>query len=167
VERWGAELYGNPCRACGFQWDLAPQEAVTVVAEAPAQFRTRLESATGRERHPDLGWTPAAYVVHVADNLRIWAERLAGAGRGEATEVPGYDPDLLATARGYETTTLASALWSLDWSARAWVEAMNEALAIRVVLQHANRGPQRAEDVARSNAHDAHHHLGDIDRILG
>lgn len=98
-----------------------------MVAEAPARFRTRLESATGRERHPDL----------------------------------------LATARGYETTTLTSALWSLDWSARAWVEAMNQALATRVVLQHANRGPQRAEDVARSNAHDAHHHLRDIGRILG
>jgi hypothetical protein len=36
----------------------------------------------------------------------------------------------------------------------------------RVVLQHATRGAQRAEDVARNNAHDAHHHLWDIDRIL-
>lgn len=167
MERWGADLYGNPCRSCGFDWDLAPRQAVTMVAEAPARFRTRLEAATGRERHPDLGWAPAAYVIHVADNLRIWSERLAGTGRGEVTEVPGYDPDVLAEARSYATTTLASALWSLDWSARAWVEAVNEALAVKVVLRHANRGPQRAEDVARSNAHDAHHHLHDIDRILG
>jgi hypothetical protein len=35
-----------------------------------------------------------------------------------------------------------------------------------VVLQHATRGAQRAEDVARNNAHDAHHHLWDIDRTL-
>jgi hypothetical protein len=40
------------------------------------------------------------------------------------------------------------------------------ALASGVVLQHAARGAQRAEDVARNNAHDAHHHLWDIDRIL-
>jgi hypothetical protein len=40
------------------------------------------------------------------------------------------------------------------------------ALARGVVLQHATRGAQRAEDVARNNAHDAHHHLWDIDRIL-
>lgn len=91
MERWGADLYGDPCRTCGFHWDLAPRQAVTMVGEAPARF----------------------------------------------------------------------------WSARAWVEAVNEALATHVVLQHANRGPQRAEDVARSNAHDAHHHLHDIGRILG
>jgi hypothetical protein len=40
------------------------------------------------------------------------------------------------------------------------------ALARGVVLQHATRGAQRAEDVARNNAHDAHHHLWDIDRTL-
>jgi hypothetical protein len=34
------------------------------------------------------------------------------------------------------------------------------------VLRHATRGAQRAEDVARNNAHDAHHHLWDIDRTL-
>ena len=51
--------------------------------------------------------------------------------------------------------------------AMAAVRAVPVAFAERqVVLQHATRGPQRAEDVARNNAHDARHHLWDIDRIL-
>jgi hypothetical protein len=106
-------------------------------------------------------------VSHVADNLRTWSERLTGARTTGATEVPGYDPDLLARARGYNEIALQAALWSLAWASRAWIEAVDDALAVDVVLQHAPRGPQRAEDVARNNAHDAHHHLYDVDRILG
>ena len=48
----------------------------------------------------------------------------------------------------------------------AWVEAVEAALAAGVVLEHATRGPQQAEDVARNNAHDASHHLWDVGRIL-
>ena len=80
--------------------------------------------------------------------------------------VPGYDPDLMARARSYDGISLAGALWSLRWAADAWVGAVRAGLAEGVVLRHATRGAQRAEDVARNNAHDAHHHLWDIDRIL-
>lgn len=54
----------------------------------------------GVASRPGMG--PAAYVSHVADNLRIWSERLAGARLAGVTGVPGYDQDLLAQAR---TTT--------------------------------------------------------------
>ena len=63
VEKWGADLYGDPCRECGFGWKLSPAQAVA---------------------------------------------------------------------------------------------------SVRAV-----RGAQRAEDVARNNADDAHHHLWDINRTLG
>jgi hypothetical protein len=66
----------------------------------------------------------------------------------------------------YDRLALAGALWSLGWAARAWLESVEAALAAGVVLQHAARGAQRAEDVARNNAHDAFHHLWDVDRIL-
>jgi hypothetical protein len=62
--------------------------------------------------------------------------------------------------------SLAGALWSLRWAATAWTEAAETALTAHVVLHHATRGPQRAEDVARNNAHDTHHHLWDITRTL-
>jgi hypothetical protein len=92
VEKWGADLYGDPCRECGFGWKLSPAQAVASVRAVPGAYTSRLAGATGRERHP--------------------------------------------------------------------------ALARAVVLWHATRGAQRAEDVARNNAHDAHHHLWDIDRTL-
>ncbi|GAB3434878.1 hypothetical protein [Flindersiella endophytica] len=166
MEKWGAELYGNPCRACSFDFTMAPVEAVRQVKEIPAAYANRLAGATGTEKHPDLAWTVTAYVSHVADNLRGWAERLTGGYLAGDRRVPGYDPDLLSRARHYDDLSLAGALWSLQWAVAAWSEAVEAALAADTVLLHITRGVQRAEDVARNNAHDAHHHLWDIGRIL-
>jgi hypothetical protein len=167
VEKWGAGLYGDPCSGCGFDWSLTPQEAIGIVAGLPARCRELLSGRTGHERHPDLAWNAAAYVSHVTDNLRNWAERLAGARLSMAADVPGYDPDLLAQARHYNEIGPAAALRSLEHAAVAWSESVTAALADGVVLQHTTRGAQRAEDVARNNAHDAYHHAWDIERILG
>jgi hypothetical protein len=166
MEKWGAVLYGDPCGGCGFDWSLTPREAIGIVEGLPARFRGLLKGRTGRERHPDLAWNPAAYVSHVADNLRNWAERLAGARLSGAVEVPGYDPDLVAQARHYNEIAPAAALWSLERAAVAWSESVTAALEDGVVLEHATRGAQRAEDVARNNAHDGYHHAWDVERIL-
>jgi hypothetical protein len=166
VEKWGASLYGDPCAGCGFGWLLTPQDAIRLVRGLPDRCRTVLSGHTGYERHPDLAWTPTAYVSHICDNLRTWAERLAGARLSGAVDVPGYDPDLVAEARHYNEIAPAAALWSLERAVDAWTESVTAALDDRVALRHATRGVQRAEDVARNNAHDSHHHLWDINRIL-
>ena len=166
VERWGADLYGDPCRDCGYGWSLTPREAIRMMEGLPARFGELLGRCAGHERHPDLAWGPAGYVCHVADNLRAWAEGLAGARLSRQVNVPGYDPDLLAEARRYHKIAPAAALWSLERAVAAWSESVAAALDHGVVLQHAARGIQRAEDVARNNAHDAYHHAWDIERIL-
>ena len=104
------------------------------------------------------------YVCHVGDNLRLWAERVAGVLRGGDAHVVGYDPDALAAARGYARIGLPAALWSLEVSAAAWVSVLPETVEAEVVLHHASRGEQRAVDVAGNNAHDAAHHAWDIRR---
>ncbi len=166
MEKWGAGLFGDSCAGCGFEWSLTPREAIGIVEELPTRFRVLLAGRTGFERHPDLAWTPAAYVSHVTDNLRNWAERLAGARLSGAVDVPGYDPDLVAQARHYNEIAPGAALWSLDHAVDAWASSVSAALERGIVLRHATRGVQRAEDVARNNAHDGHHHAWDIERIL-
>src|SRR5512147_2945370 len=101
MEFWGARLYGNPCRDCGFDWSLTPREAVEEIQGLPAGYATLVKGRRGDEQHPELTWNIAAYVSHVTDNLRNWAERLSGARLSGARRVPGYDQDLLAQARSY------------------------------------------------------------------
>ncbi|PXX63916.1 hypothetical protein DFR70_10598 [Nocardia tenerifensis] len=166
MEKWGADLYGDPCAGCGFNWSLTPEEAIRIVTGLPARYRELLDGYTGHERHPELAWNPAAYISHVVDNLRHWAEGLAGARLSEATDILGYDPDLLAQARHYNDIAPAAALWSLERAVSAWSASVTAALRHGVVLRHDARGPQRAQDVARNNAHDGYHHAWDIERIL-
>lgn len=166
VEIWGAALYGNPCRACGYEWSISFEAAVVLVSTTPSRYSDLLEGRDASLRHADLDWSAGAYVCHVTDNLRIWAERLAGAALGGETRVPGYDAGLLGRARAYNLIPLVGALWSLRHAARDWVEAVEAAVRSDVVLLHAGRGEQRTTDVARNNAHDAAHHEWDIRRSL-
>jgi hypothetical protein len=166
VESWGAARYGDPCDECGYQWSLRRAKAVDLVAGLADRYAELLAGCDGRARHPDLEWNAGGYVCHVTDNLRIWAERLAGAARGDATTVPGYDADLLGRARGYNQIPVDGALWSLGRAAQSWTDAVGLATRAEVVLHHAGRGEQRVDDVVSNNAHDAFHHAWDIQRSL-
>jgi hypothetical protein len=163
---WGPKFYGNPCRECHFNWEISSADAVSFVEQFPLVLAAQLEGVTGKETCADLAWSVSAYVSHVSDNLRIWSERLAGARLSGESLVGGYDQDLLAVARCYEMINLRAALWSLDWAVREWSDSIRVALAAGTELHHSDRGRQSAEDVARNNAHDASHHLWDIERII-
>lgn len=85
----------------------------------PNQFAAALDSADGTKRHPDLSWSAGAYVSHVADNFRIWAERLAAASLGSNTTLVPYDCEALGRARGHLQLPLDGALWSLERAIRS------------------------------------------------
>ena len=167
MEDWGAALYGDPCRECGFDWSIDAPDAVALVAAIPARYAAVLDGKDGYARHDDLGWTAGGYVAHVGDNLRIWAERLAGAALHGERGVPGYDQDLLGRARGYDQVPVGGAMWSLRKAVEAWIEAVALGEQHGVVLVHAKRGEQTVPDVVRNNAHDAVHHEWDITRTVG
>lgn len=163
---WVEAAFGDPCRECGYSWSIGRDEALAVVAALPARYRAATVGATGQERHPDLGWNVTQYTSHVVDNLRMSAERIVGALESGDTHVGVYDPDALAEARHYEQVKLPGALWSLDRSVAAWIEAMTRGFDAGLVLQHATRGEQPAGDTAIANAHDAFHHAWDIERTI-
>lgn len=163
VELWGAALFGEPCRECGFGWSITPQQAVAWVRGFEEHARQAAGSLTGDERLD--GWSIAEYVCHVGDNLRQWAERIQAARLAGQRDVAGYDPDALGDARGYASIPLEVGLWSAGNAAERWADVLTAAVDEGVELQHARRGLQRAEDVARNNCHDAYHHIWDIQRI--
>jgi hypothetical protein len=166
VNEWGITLYGDPCRQCGFSWDADLDGATTTVTGIGAAYTSLLVGATGRERHPELAWSVSAYVCHVADNLRIWAERLAGIAAGADRGVAPYDESLLAEARRYGSIPLEAARWSLGTAIVDWAEAVGRSARSGTVLVHPERGEQTLAEVVTANAHDAVHHGWDIARTL-
>jgi len=163
---WGPATYGDPCRQCGYRWDLSLEEAAALIRSFPGRYRQALQGRGGTERHPDLTWSAGDYVCHVADNLSIWADRLERAAAGESAQVTPYDPNRLAAERGYALIHLAEALGALERSAVGWGGAASAAIDAGVILNHPERGALSILDVARTNAHDTAHHLWDITRCL-
>ena len=133
------------------------------VADIPSELAGLLADATGAERRPALTWSVTAYVLHVGDNLRISAERVAGIALGGSNVVASYDENTLAAARNYASITLPAALWSLEHSTRDWLDAV-EMAPPELMMIHPERGPIQLDDIVGSNAHDAAHHAWDINR---
>jgi hypothetical protein len=140
---------------------------VAMIDDAPVDFESLVAGRTGSERMPSLAWSVQAYVWHAGDNLRIWAERLAGAASGADGPVAAYDQDLLSEARGYEAMPVRAAFWSLARATGDWHEA-RRMIGERsdVVVEHPAMGSFTVADVTRQVAHDLHHHLDDVRRIL-
>ena len=126
----------------------------------------KLEGALGttlfdRSRVPVIPTDAGVAVIAQARVVLHEAARLA-----DVHEVVGYDPDELARARRYSALPVEVAVWSLVTSCEIWVSVMRAALDENIVLHHATRGRQGADDIARNNAHDLFHHLWDLDQIL-
>jgi hypothetical protein len=165
-EVWGPARFGDPCAECGLDWSFNMAQAIKIVMAIPDSYQEAIGTAVGSLRHPELDWSLGAYVCHVADNLHIWAQWLAGAALHDEAGVPGYEEQMLGEARLYNRVPVGGALWQLRQAARSWHGAVTVARARSVVLAHESRGPQSVSDVVRSNAHDAFHHGWDIRRII-
>lgn len=145
---------------------MAREDAIRLISNLPSSYAELLAGATGKEQHRDLSWSVGGYVCHVADNLRIWAERLAGVAAGADGAVGVYDNELLATARAYHDIALVAAQWSLGRAVDDWLAAVANSRTTGAVLVHPERGELTLADVACANAHDASHHRWDIQRSL-
>jgi hypothetical protein len=166
MDHWGASLYGDPCRECGFIWAAGQAASTSLMRSLPDSIDGLVIGATGREGLPDLGWNISGYISHMTDNTRIWAERLVAAARGADAHVVPYDPDLLAESRHYNDVALQGATWSFRIAVEHWLNAVDEAEPAGVVMLHSERGAMELFDVVASNAHDAFHHRWDLTRIL-
>ncbi len=167
MNTWGVRVYGNPCRECGFDWSISMEAAASIVSEMPGRYAGLLAGQDGSARHPSLGWSVGAYVCHVGDNLRIWAERMWSSVEAGHVGIEAYDQDELAIVRKYESIPLATALWSLSHAVDGWQEALQAAAGREPTFAHPERGLISLLDLVQSNCHDAVHHEWDIRRSLG
>src|SRR5579875_3587356 len=153
MDNWGAPLYGDPCRQCGFSWTSGQATWLSLMCSLPDAVDELVHGATGAERLPDLGWNVSGYLAHMTDNARIWAERLVAVARGADPHIVPYDPDLLAQARHYNEVALLGAQWSFRTAVANWADVVDEAQTAAVVLLHSVRGAMELSDVVASNVH--------------
>jgi DinB superfamily len=158
--------YGDPCRRCGYEWSLGPSPCGEIVSSAAVRYAALLAGQNGKREHVELQWNAAAYVTHVADVLRIWADRVAGAALGSSDLILPYDEGELGMVRGYSGLPLAGALWALERAVGDWSAAAELARSAGSILNHPEQGPLGLDDVLRIMAHEIEHHAADLSLIV-
>jgi hypothetical protein len=161
------ERYGNPCRGCGYTWSTDADVCRGMIEESPGRVAALLEGRDGSENLPVLEWNARAYVAHMADNLRIWSERLAAVVLDPSALVTPYEEGDLARARGCQSLPLQGVLWSLGRALEDWRVAEALAGSGSIVLRHPEQGRLELHEVRCVLAHEANHHTLDIERIVG
>ncbi len=151
MELWGAQLFGDPCRDCGFDWSITAPLALAFIEQMPLRDRPSPCNAPATSGLPPPPGVFQGTCATLPTTLEFWPSGLQGTFRSNDREISGHDPDDLATARRYESIPLSSALWSLEISCNAWVETLKSALNQQVELRHSFRGLQRAEDIGRNH----------------
>lgn len=155
------------CPECGFSWAMSADAAISLVAAAPQRFHTAL-SARGEQliRAPTvLPWAALSYLWHLADVVRISAERLWALSHDPQAPVIAYDPDQLADARHYAQQSTTAGLWALERSTSDWLAAVSTVHA-HDQYHHPEFGQLTVTEVMRMIAHEVEHHAWDIQRCL-
>jgi hypothetical protein len=151
------------CEECGFDWQLARQDAIDLVAQVPdaaAAAITRIHDPTRRTGDP---WSASMYLWHLVDVLRIGTERLLTLSHDPDRGITCRDENALAEARRYQQLSPAVGLIVLRSAAQAWVTAA-AAAPDDAQVRHPQFGVLGALEIIRRNAHEIHHHLMDINR---
>lgn len=158
-------IYGEDppdrCPQCAFAWDLDFDDTVRVIRDAPGQIAGRLDGRDGMVAQVDASWNATAYVWHLTDLARAWAERWIQISNEPGSELIGFDPDELAAARNYRKLPTEPGLWALREAVRMLLDA-TALLSEDAEFLHGDWGPGTVADAMRWLAHEFHHHELDI-----
>jgi hypothetical protein len=157
---------GQECAECGFDWTCEGSEALDHIRAAPGRFDGLLrERDVTRSTGPGI-WSASAYVWHVADLTRAWAERLHSLGTDPRLPWAGFDPDELAAARHYASLPPPTGPWA---AARAVgdLEAALVSVEPDTGFVHPEWGEGTVADALRWVGHEAVHHELDVRRQVG
>ncbi len=162
----------TPCSECGFDWELDVRGVVACIAGAPGAFRRAIdgiEPARLSGRAHTTEWSPVEYLAHVGDALGWYATRVGQVLSGDGPLAPGPDWDALVDEHARTGLSARGALDMLDEVAGALGRALGRLAPDRwdAAGVAPDGGARSVAALARRAAHEAHHHLFDLRRLLG
>lgn len=170
-ERENVDAYNRPvpsseqkrCPECGFSWTTGVEDAIAMVAESPHLFAQAFSVVDPVTPVRADAWSPNEYLWHMVDVLRIGTERLWALHLDPGTGVPSWDENDLARVRRYGELSPTVGVMAYGRAAQEWVNAAGDAPP-QARTAHSESGTISAEEVIRRNAHEAQHHLLDIEQ---
>jgi hypothetical protein len=161
------------CAECGLDIErLTIDDAADIIGTCGPRFRAVFAVAQDdRERvrakpDPDV-WSSLEYVVHVRDSVRYHGALTNRALKEDRPEFAVPDPDAIAQNQCYNDADLDEVLDSLEQQTTrlaARVRSLDENDLDRVVIRAGHEISLRF--MIRNAAHECHHHLQDVQRLL-
>jgi len=161
VVRWQPD--SPVCAECGFTWTISGKDAIDLVTRLPEEAAAAIGRLHEPMRQAGDRWSASMYVWHLADVLRIGTERLLTLTHDPGRGITCWDENALAEARRYAQLSPGVGLIVLRAAAREWAQAASKAPA-EAMVRHPQFGSLGAVEIIRRNAHEAHHHLMDVNR---
>jgi uncharacterized damage-inducible protein DinB len=109
--------------------------------------------------HKPGEWTVKEILQHITDDERIYAYRVLRFARNDLTELPGFDPDMVAAHSGANDRSLASLLdeyTTVRKSTLSLFEGLPEAALMRIGTANGNPMSVRA-GALHIAGHELHH----------
>jgi uncharacterized damage-inducible protein DinB len=131
--------------------------------QATSVFFESLPEETLSVPHEPGEWTVKEILQHITDDERIYAYRILRFARNDLTELPGFDPDVVAAHSGANDRSLSSLLdeyKTVRASTLSLFEGLPEAALTRIGAANGNPMSPRAGAL-----HIAGHELHHLDSI--
>ncbi len=151
------------CPECGFPWSTGVEDAIAMVGESPLLFAQALASVDAATTSPSGVWSPTQYLWHMVDVLRIGTERLWTLEVDADAGLPSWDENDLARVRRYGDLSASVGMIAYERAVETWVGAAKNTPP-GASATHSELGALSTADVIRRNAHEAQHHLLDIEQ---
>jgi hypothetical protein len=157
--RWKPDV--EQCPQCGFSWSMTLDDAIALVVDSPTAFRDVGDRPDATKRPEPEVWSPAEYLWHMVDVIRIGTERLWIAMLDPDAGIPCWDADALAGVRRYSALSPKVGLRALHEAVESWRAAAGQ-ISPETTVEHPEFGTLSAADIIRRNAHEVRHHGWDI-----
>jgi hypothetical protein len=162
----------NRCAECGFDWD--GDDSAAVIRKAGERYPRPLSRFLAGEdpdtvlrTRPEPGvWSALEYACHTRDMFRFYGDRVERVLTEERPQLSGSDVDELAANYNREDpAAVAAALTAAAVALADRLDGADTAAWDRIGI--GSDGDERTIRVlARRAAHEAHHHLLDVGRVL-
>jgi hypothetical protein len=163
------------CEECGYDWEQAPDEAVTQLRTFGRRFRAPLtrflpgeDPDTVLRTRPDPAtWSVLEYAAHTRDVFGFYDERVARVLAEDRPQLAAFGFDAACAERRYNEQDPSQVADELDAAAESLAGRAAGATPAdwsRVGL--GSDGDERSVlALVRRAVHDGHHHLLDIGRV--
>lgn len=149
------------CPQCGYSWMTTFSTACDLIESSPPRFDAAFDGRDGMARPTDGSWNATAYVWHLTDLSRSWAERWVQISLNPGSRLVGWDPDELAEVRGYRSLPTESGLWALRGAANDLMTA-TKAAGPSAEFLHGDWGTGTVCNAIVWIGHEFYHHELDV-----